>query len=678
MKNFELSYLEHGKFFIENRFPSDFNELAYTSGLNEYSKNLRDALGLNLRTDFSKIPGNVSFAFFPVFGKTHYAFVQFQSRFENEFFSSSTNRPFFQTKFLLAKVEDWRNCFEEGLSVFPSLVEFDASENTKQLPDYSTVKGDVGKTISVSLFDSGSNNDFFFKRGRGNTGIQLTLLCDIGESLIGPGDLNLQIPFFGNDRERLEFADALLRTSLPITKFPVSFSFNSACTSNVNIRFAEFTSNVETNKTLQVRDPNRLSGEFQEYVNLFYENTSRWLDFSKRIYSGYSTVNQIRKDGRVRDAFLLILSNERNNFYHLFVSTNGQLDLAIVTHLTDTEVKRIIIGDQQGLKTRLFIGLSEIHTPAENWFRLLLRSKIPASNVYSLVFSYILSNPSQFILICEIFGELSKHESEFFEMDHRVNVLYNAIKRYFIQSGADTDLLKKNIISDKARGEKSILHSIVKGLPKLPESYTFSTELLDWIRPYFQQLVIIFGSLTHLFHDLGIDIEHQPALFLESINEVGLTINDLSEIDQNTYRTILKRQVIRDKNDRVEKPVSVSPPPSVPPLPNEGIESNKPIILSEGSIYILDKAKEERDQQGSSDNSLYMSTNLANNRPDPRYLPPPNSVRDPYHRKIEHSKRPRTKLSCSLIIYMVVIIASFFSCMLSSFFPNLFHLLFPK
>ena len=150
-----MNYLEHGKIFKEGRFPSDFIDLSFTSNCSSYSKDLRDALKLDLNTTFSENPGNVSCAFIPVLGQKQFAFVQYQSRFENEFNGSHTNRPFFQTKFIFSSIKNWRYLFENKISVFPSFLKGD---KLPLLNNFITAPGDIGLTFPVTFSSYDKNS----------------------------------------------------------------------------------------------------------------------------------------------------------------------------------------------------------------------------------------------------------------------------------------------------------------------------------------------------------------------------------------------------------------------------------------------------------------------------------------------------------------------------------------
>jgi len=289
MKTIEVEYLEHGKLFKNGR-ASEFYDLAYTTGLNRYSSELRNLIGLDYRTPFSIHPGNISFAVIPVFGKSRYAFVQFQSRFENEFAGSAINRPYFQTKFLLFNTVVWRSLYEQGFSVLPSLSQ--ANDTTFLLNTYSSVVGNVGKSLPVQIFDSTKKNNLFLGLDADRDKAYLKRISLIAEAILkykGVREINLQDE--NSYYEKLMLVDSINQILLPIITEPISFALDPACTAKVDLRFGESLRNNRETNSLDFSGVSwqQAKSSMDDLVRILINNKGNWADQYQKIFSGLST-----------------------------------------------------------------------------------------------------------------------------------------------------------------------------------------------------------------------------------------------------------------------------------------------------------------------------------------------------------------------------------------------------
>jgi hypothetical protein len=593
MKTVEMGYLEHGKFFRDGQFPSDFYELAYTEGLNHYSKDIRDAIGLDLRTPLSERSGNTSFAFVPVLGKARYAFVQFQSRFENEFNGSTTNRPFFQTRFFIADSKEWRSLYEEGYSVLPSLVKFN-NGNTECLRDYTSVEGSIGNSFKIAILESARDNSIFYQYSYNHNNETLNLISWISQAVLNykdSGGVNIQYP--ASQFEKIILIDSIMHSLLPIIQEPLSFALDPACTAKVNLRFGN--NGQSRGMAYSLNSTNRPFDyhEFEtfELVNYIANSTNNWEFQHTKIFSGFNKVVELREKRREKDALFFLTAYLTGNFAKLFLNTNGIYDNEIIPLLTSKDLAIISESNRDDIRIRLLNNPINQHRDFRNWVELLKIISIKQSWLNNLLSHYIENNLSNFEDICEYFGNISDSNFAFFQINENTNILYESIKKYyqlFIQSNLGESLLKVDF--NVVDLETNIIKLIIQGITNLPKGYDQTDEMWFWVYPFFSKSYTKNKSVSSCFTDLGLNIKDFQGLFYLALTKLQVTLESLDQTDSNW--------ITQFSNDKIPEFIEINkklnPPIKQTPLSQISSAVQTP---PSGSVYILDQARLEEAQR---------------------------------------------------------------------------------
>jgi hypothetical protein len=589
-----MQYLEHGKFFGSGKIPSDFNELAYTSGMSLHSKDLRDTLGLDLRTQFSESAGNISFAFVPLQGKTHFAFVQFQSRFENEFGGSSTNRPFFQTRFLSTSLDEWRSLFEDGLSVFPSLVQF-RDNVVAPLENFTTVNGNVGDSLPIRFLDSSNENNLFFRYSTNRNKNTIDRISVIANALInnlGYGSINLVYDVSVN--EKLILIDSLMHTLLPILKEPFSFSFDQACTSKVNVQFGANSRNLAAMIDLNNESVSELNtnSNIQEFVNFIANDTNNWVVNQKLLFSSFPKVVLLRNEHKPKEALLFLLSYLKGNFSELFLRTSGQYDDEIVPGFSADDIQRVFKYGQDETRIRLLSNML-FHKPnLESWFEYLLEANINPSRLKNIIAQYLEINFYQFGDICEYFGNLDRERQNLFLINLNQNVLYESLKKYYfnyLQNFTQTPIIDKDNQKENDL-DKSVIN-VLKGIKKLPAAYEQIEETWFWIRPILLRLYKEDKSIGKIFSRLNMHPIDNSSLFYRSVIELHIPSEEITRSDIKIIDSFTEGK----KNDNQRLNENIENPPSE--LPKNGYNHTDASSSKPESVFVLPQARIEFDHR---------------------------------------------------------------------------------
>lgn len=543
----EMEYLEHGKFFRNNQVPSDFYDLAYTAGTSRFSKDLRDAVGLDLKSSFSENPGKVSFAFIPVLGRSRYAFVQFQSRFENEFHGSNTNRPFFQTKFLMCDVASWRFLYEGGLSVMPSLVQRQKSTNNL-LDNFSSVVGSIGKSKAVTILDSNINNSLFFQYSREFNKEMLSWVSAIANAVFEykeTGGVSVQHNALLSDYDKLVLIDAVMHVLLPVVQEPISFALDPASTVKVNLRFGGNVQNRGAAYNLDLSNStwSQTENDINELVGIFAENIDRWDEQHKKIYSGFSKVVSLREKRKEKDSLLFLLALLKGKYSKLFQNTNGGYDDEIVHLMSSADYKDILKNGSEDIRIRLlnFPSIQKLDT--SSWFGLLHIASLGSTRLKNVLSQYIEKDTVRLDDICVYFGKLSKEKMVLFTIDEDQNILYDLIKKFFQKRMASS---RQSVFANDGGNEKTlqkldVTRHVLDGIKNLPQGYDQADEMWSWVGLSIVNMYDQGNTISDCFSQLKLDVSDYPYLFYKALLAMRISLDEINKADVRWINTFAKR-----------------------------------------------------------------------------------------------------------------------------------------
>lgn len=542
----EMEYLEHGKFFRNNQTPSDFYDLAYTAGTSRFSKDLRDAIGLDLKTPFSESSGGTSYAFIPVLGRSRYAFVQFQSRFENEFRGSTTNRPFFQTKFLMYDITGWRSLYENGLSVLPSLAQ---QQNRSQdlLDTFSSVIGSVGKSKAIKIFDSDTNNNLFFQYSQSHKNEILSRITAIANAVLEykeTGGVSVQHDTSLSDYDKLVIIDAVMHTLLPIIQEPISFALNPACTVKVNLRFGGSVQNrgAAFNLDFSSSTWSREESDMSDLVDIFAESTSQWNEQHKKIYSGFPKVVYLREKRREKEALLFLVAELKGKYSKLFQNTNGVYDDEIIPLMSSGDYRDVLQNGLEDIRVRLLSNPLVQKLDVGNWFGLLVIAPLGSTRLKNIISQYIERNVARFDDICVYFGKLSQDKIDFFTIDDEQNVFYDSIKK-FSQKEAKSVQQPISETDTQAEQKTNRIISVLDGIKKLPSGYDQTEEMWSWIGMSIVNLYSQGEVVSDCFRQLRLDVRSYPHLFYKALSSMRVSLEELNEADVHWIDTFADKGI---------------------------------------------------------------------------------------------------------------------------------------
>jgi hypothetical protein len=503
-KKIQFEYLEQGKYFREGKFPSDFYDLAFSPGINYYSRDLSDSLNLDLATEFSLSSGNISCAFIKAIDYETFAFSAFESRFENEFGGANTNRPYFQTKYFIFNKDQLIDLYKQGFSVICQLVDFDHLESIFQT--YDKIQGE--KQYETLFNNPNAVNNLFLANNIHLNAPQISDLARAIEKIYTGYSDEIIIHSIPSLKLQMVFFDAINALMIPLMNELITFSLSPACKAKVmaNIRFVP----QEGHDSSHADSSNQFVQIITGTINYLIEKSSNWSQICERVFPSKVDLSEFGQPGTLSrlQSWSYLIQEEYEELFRISSENNCR---QFIDFLSEKSIRHLLQTGNEEVITRLISNFALTKIEFLQWLELLIHAKVD-DQLKQRVFNQRISEPKfEMSSLIQLFIDFPKVSKESFLNKDNEFAVYNLIKIKTSNESSSIFLSEENI-------QKKFMEKVKRMFPD------DACELEFWLT----QFVLYFArsncSISSIFSKFDIEIDDHKDLFCslyEKLNENG-------------------------------------------------------------------------------------------------------------------------------------------------------------